>query len=153
MKNKNTLTVGAIAVALVAVIGLSAFSFAAEPADSSQADDDQNIPCPFAQKFKEGRGFMSEEKQAEMKAHQEAVKSALEAGDFQAYADAVAGTPMEEQVTEEEFPRLLEAHQLMQEGKAKFEQAKQIKDEIGLEMPGKGFGKGMHSCGKNKPAN
>lgn len=155
MSNKKTLTLGAVAVALVAVVGLSAFTFASDPAQPA-ADNSVTAPCPFAERFKEGKGFLSEEQRSQMQVKQEAVKVALDAGDYQAWLAAVADSPMADQVTEDEFSKLLEAHQLMQEGQAKFEQAKQLKDEIGLTMPGKGqgFGQGMHRFQKNnKPAN
>lgn len=146
MNNKNTLTLGAIAVALAAVIGLSAFSFAAEPVVTAENDI---AACPCSEKFKQGQGLLSEEKKEEFKARHEQVIAALEAQDYQAWAEAIGNTAMSEQVTEEEFPQLIEAHQLMQEGKEKFEQAKEIRQEIGLEMPGKKFKKGKHGFNQN----
>lgn len=61
----------------------------------------------------------------------EAVMAALENKDYQAWREAV-GNERADQVTADEFPRLIEANKLMQQGQEKFKQARNIKQEIGL---------------------
>ena len=70
----------------------------------------------------------------------EAVKTAIESGDYQTWLEAVGvDSPMAQEVTAEEFPRLIEAHGLMEQAREKMEAAQQIREEIGL--PGR-MGKG-----------
>lgn len=74
------------------------------------------------------------------------IRDAVEAGDYEAFKVAVAGTPLEESVqTEEDFQTFIQAHNLKAEGK--WEEAKPLFDELGLEAPvmrhGRGHGMGM----------
>jgi len=148
MTNKKFLTGGAILVALVAVIGISFTSFAAN-GESGQNHAQfkkncmQNEECPFADKLSPEE---REAKKKEWEQKKEEIMHALENGDYQAWLEAVGADSLAAQeVTEEEFPRLLEAHQLMNEAKEKIEQAKQIKEEIGLPMGPKNKGQfGKH---------
>ncbi len=74
----------------------------------------------------------------------EAVRQAMESGDYQAWVSAVQNTPNGgERIlgaidSEEDFNRLAESHQKMQEGD--IEGAREIKEELGLDMKGKGPG-------------
>lgn len=61
----------------------------------------------------------------------EAVMNALDNNNYQGWQEAV-GSDRSAEVTEDEFPRLIEAHNLMQEGKERFEQARNIREDIGL---------------------
>ncbi len=75
----------------------------------------------------------------------DAIRDAVEAEDYEAFKTAVAGTPLAEAVdTEEDFKKFIEAHDLKAEGK--WDEAKDILDELGIEppqrMPGMGHGKG-----------
>ncbi|MFC1615672.1 hypothetical protein ACFL21_00895 [Patescibacteria group bacterium] len=64
----------------------------------------------------------------------EGVKAALEAGDYQAFLDAVPeDAPIREKITEENFAKMLEAHQLMESGDK--EGAKAIMEELGIKPP------------------
>jgi len=150
MKDKKFVTLGAILVALVAVVGVSAASFAYE------GDQSQQYPAPwqnspgFDEEDIAAKKAMFEEKRAERKAKMEVVKTALDNNDYQAWLEAVSGTPMAEEVTEDEFPRLIEAHNLAQEGKALLEQSREIREEIGLKpfkKGKKGFGQRMMGHG------
>jgi len=72
------------------------------------------------------------------------VLEALDNSDYQAWLIAVGeDSKVAELITEEKFPRLIEAHNLMQAGKEKFEAAREIREELGLK-PGfaqqRGFG-------------
>lgn len=57
------------------------------------------------------------------------VREAVEAGDYEAFKLAVAGTPKKE-VTQENFNKMVEAHKLMESGD--IEGAKKIMNEIGF---------------------
>jgi len=70
----------------------------------------------------------------------EAVKGAVDAGDYQAFKAAV-GDGKASSVTEEQFSKMTEAHKLMEEGK--LEEAKQLIKDSGLKMPFRGRGHGM----------
>lgn len=62
----------------------------------------------------------------------EAVQSALDNNDYNAWLEAVGeDSPMADKINEDNFSRLVEAHNLMQ-------QAQEIMEEIGIERPGWG---------------
>ncbi len=78
----------------------------------------------------------------------EAVRNAMEAGDYEAWKTAIANAPqkgkMFQNVDEATFAKMVEAHKLMQTGN--IEGAKAIHKELGLQkgfrgegLPGKGF--------------
>lgn len=71
-----------------------------------------------------------------MKNH-EAAREAMDAGDYMAWLEAVEGSPIAEKISEENFSKLVEAHNLMQAGD--FEGAREIREELGLKT-GRGFG-------------
>ncbi len=123
MSRKQIISLGAVAVVLVSVMGMSAVSFAASESRDEGATKDH--PRFNSEEW--------QERKAEMEVKREEVMTAVEAGDYQAWLEAVGSDrPMAQEVTEDEFPRLIEAHNLMREGKEKFDQARIIKEEIGL---------------------
>jgi Spy/CpxP family protein refolding chaperone len=66
-------------------------------------------------------------------------REAIENNDFQAWLNAIPeNCPARENITEDNFSKLVEAHSLMLEGK--FEEAKEIREELGLKIRG---GNGM----------
>jgi len=69
----------------------------------------------------------------------EAVESAMEAGDYNAWKEALGDRPMADQVTQEDFTKMQEAHELREEGK--YEEARQIREELGF-AGGRGMGGG-----------
>ncbi|MFA5318075.1 MAG: hypothetical protein WC323_01220 [Patescibacteria group bacterium] len=75
---------------------------------------------------------------AESDADRQAIMDAVANNDYAAWKELMAGRPMAEEVTEEDFAAIVEAHQLMREGK--FEEARQIKEDLGI---GFGHGRGM----------
>lgn len=86
---------------------------------------------------------------AQMQAHRakhEAVRIALQNNDFAAFTAAVAGSPLENEVTAENFSRFAEAHRLMENGDR--EAAKAIMDELGIAPPR--HGKGKHAMGNDR---
>lgn len=76
----------------------------------------------------------------------DAIHSAVEAGDYEAFKKVVDGTPLADAIdSEEDFKKFVEAHALKEEGK--WDEAKTILDELGVQqpqrMPGMGRGHGM----------
>lgn len=70
----------------------------------------------------------------------EKVHEALENNDYEAFLEAVQGSPLEDIIdTENEFDQFMEAFDLRQAGD--YEGAREIMDELGIERPG-GFGHG-----------
>jgi hypothetical protein len=62
----------------------------------------------------------------------QAIHEALEAEDYDAFKDAIAGTPLEDVIeTEADFKKFVEAHELKQVGK--WPEAKVLLDELGIE--------------------
>lgn len=84
--------------------------------------------------------------------HREAVKSALDAEDYDAYLDAVADTPRADLIdSEDDFEKLVEAHELREAGDR--EGAKEIMEELGFEKPaghGHGHGGGQKGSGEGR---
>jgi hypothetical protein len=76
----------------------------------------------------------------------DAIRAAVEANDYDAFKTAAAGTPLIEAVdTEEDFARFIEAHTLREDGK--WDEAKVILDDLGIEPPERMPGMGHHSRG------
>jgi hypothetical protein len=76
----------------------------------------------------------------------DAIHDAVMAEDYEAFKEAVAGTPLQEAVdSEDDFKRFITAHDLREAGK--WNEAKVILDDLGIEPPqrmsGMGRGKGM----------
>ncbi|MCB9809270.1 hypothetical protein H6776_02615 [Candidatus Nomurabacteria bacterium] len=65
----------------------------------------------------------------------EAVKAAIEAGDYTAFKEATADAPVEMDLNEEQFQGMVEAHKLRESGD--FEAARALMDELDLPQPGK----------------
>jgi hypothetical protein len=62
------------------------------------------------------------------------MKEIFESRDYDAFVEAVEGTPLQDAITSEaDFEKFLEAHELRKEGD--FEAAKELMDELGLERP------------------
>lgn len=121
MSQKQIISLGAVAMVLVAVIGMSVASYA------SQGDDGTSKDHPMF------NSHQWQEKKAEMQAKKEVVKAAIESGDYQTWLEAIGeDSKIAQTVSEDEFPFLLEAYSLMQEAKEKMEQARQIKEDLGF---------------------
>jgi hypothetical protein len=75
-----------------------------------------------------------------MHGHQEgierhhAIREAVNANDFEAFQEAMMGTPFADMVTEENFAKLVEAHGLMENGE--FEKAHELLEGLGFPHPG-----------------
>lgn len=134
MKNNNLMITGvASLVALVAVAGVAMSTFASE----SETNDNNygfraNKPMHryMSDEDKAEREAKIEERKAEMEAKHEAVVAALEAGDYNAWVEAVGeDSPILEKITVDNFSRFVEVHNLRAE-------AKTIMEELGIEKEG-----------------
>ncbi|PIR93376.1 hypothetical protein COT99_00925 [Candidatus Falkowbacteria bacterium CG10_big_fil_rev_8_21_14_0_10_43_10] len=65
----------------------------------------------------------------------EAIRSAIENNDYESWKNLMGDNPIAEKITAENFSKLAASHKLMQEGK--FEEAKKIREELGLNFGGK----------------
>ncbi len=125
MKNSKTIIWAAVLVAVTAVVGIAVSSYAAAGFKG----------------WGGGRGVnFDSEKIAAMKKNSEALNQALENNDYAAWKELIGDRPGAEKITEENFPKLVEAYNLMQAGK--YEEARQIKEELGI-----GFGPGAKMGG------
>lgn len=83
-------------------------------------------------------------KMREMHQNREKVREAIENKDYSAFQEAIKDSPMQDQledkITEENFDEFVEMHNLREEGK--YDEARAIADELGLEKPGMGPGHG-----------
>lgn len=120
-----------------------AFGLAGIVGSAIYADESQPQPA-IGQGWKMGvwkMGQLSEDQQAAIEARQqamEAVMAAIENGDYNAWLEAVEnvnlGVKFTELITEENFSKFVEMHQLMQE-------AQEIREELGIGGWGRmGFG-------------
>jgi hypothetical protein len=76
-----------------------------------------------------------------MHENREAMRTALDEADYEAFKTAVLGTPLADVITTEaDFEQFVKAHELKQEGK--WDEAKVILDELGVEPPQRHFGMG-----------
>lgn len=72
------------------------------------------------------------ERREEARAHREEVRAAVDAGDYDAFVDAVGDGPFADKITsEEDFDMLIEARELREAGD--HEGAREILDELGIE--------------------
>lgn len=152
--NKNTkcLTIGAIAVALVAVTGLAYGTYAQTTGTASQTrwGKLQNLTDEQKTAMQE----KMEARKAEMDTARNAVKDAMNQG-YDAWAAAVKkyygeSTDILEEVTADNFAKYKEAVGYQTEAQTLQEKARAILQEIGINgrgMMGKGMGmggRGMH---------
>lgn len=73
----------------------------------------------------------------------DAIRQAVEKGDYAAFKSAVVGTPLADSIdTEADFKRFVEAHLLKEDGK--WQEAKKILDELGVKAPQRHLSMGHH---------
>ena len=106
---------------------------------------------------------MTEEKFSEMnerhlnhvnlRENREEVRNAVANGDYEAWKALVSempnGAEILEKINADNFGKLIEAHNLMEEGQAKMEEARAIMNELGLERP-KAKGMSDNGIGQKK---
>lgn len=120
-------------VALVAVAGIATTSFA-----GNGFGEDVERPSPrmmgnISEEEREVRLGEMEEGRGQASERREKVKAALEAEDYEAWVNAIEeDNSLVENITEENFPRFVEAHELRQE-------AGEIMEELGVEIKRRGL--------------
>jgi hypothetical protein len=151
MKQKNAITLSAAAVALVAVFGLSAFSYASEGGGWGKRLG-QN-PENFGQENRPDKEIYKGMKNESGKAVSNfgEIHAAIEAGDYEAWSNLKSGKRMAEFITEENFDKLVEMHNLMQAGD--IEGAIELREELGIPGKGRGMGIGGGKMFGNCPRN
>ncbi len=129
MKN-NTLRIVAVVMGVIVTTSLVAVGTYAFQGNKANWEN-KFSPEEIAEKK-----ALMEERNTEHEARRAAVQEALNNKDYNAWVSAVGeDCPMLEKINEDNFPRLVEAHELKQ-------QAREIMEELGIEK--KGFGKRMH---------
>lgn len=102
-------------------------------------------------------GFERGVQRAEKAENKEALKAALESGDYDRWRAVLEEVRPEsellEKISADNFPRLLELHELRQEAKEIHEKMKVIEKELKIEHKGKKGHKGGHGFGRRGPAN
>lgn len=88
--------------------------------------DEAGIELPSREEMRE----MREERKAEHEAQREEVHAAIEAGDYETFSELTADGPRAELITEENFAKLQEAHELRMNGDR--EGAQEIMQELGF---------------------
>ena len=76
---------------------------------------------------------MHGEKKFNLENHQ-AMMEALDKADYDTWKQLIVDSPMAEKITEENFAKFADAHNLMKQGK--FEEARQIREDLGLQRSG-----------------
>lgn len=86
---------------------------------------DEGPPCPWGCRLE----------------NREAIREAIENNDYNAWLEAVGeDSKIAEFITEENFSRFVEMHKLMEEGREKFAEAREIGEELGLPLKGRRVG-------------
>jgi len=132
----------------------SADTLTSQNVDQTQKQQIQ-MPNQKQGNFK-GHFQMTDEQKAEMQTQREQMDAILTTGDYQAYKNFVGDKPMADKITEENFAKFVEMHNLRKAGDE--EGAKAIAEELGLNNFGergakpdgqRGVHKGMRFEDKN----
>lgn len=88
-----------------------------------------------------GKGMYGKEGRGQYRENRQAVYDAMDSGDYNAWKEAMGERPSAESITEEDFQKLLEAHQFIKDGDV--ESARAIKSELGMGMGKRNGGNGQ----------
>lgn len=162
---------GVLALLLVGIVAVSAIAMPFGRSDDSvrnaieagdyaawqeavEAQHQQMMSEMTEEKFNEmvEKHAAMDEKRAD--ASREALQTAIEALDYDAWKEAVGDRPIAETITEDNFSTFVAMHDALQDHD--FETAKQLGDELGIEGPemrgGRGMpGQGMHDGMRGGP--
>lgn len=136
MKKKNFIIAGLSACAICALIGGTLLSVNFTSASTEQNMGFKNFKRgPLTEEQREEFEANREKRMQEMEAKHTAINEALENSDYSAWLQAVGeDCPMAEKITQDNFPKFVEAHKKIQEGQA-------IMEELGVGRNGFGRGK------------
>lgn len=154
MEKQNKLfSLGLVVVAVVALTGVtmvSATGFSGRGQINNKNFDPVNLPADAQVRFAERQAHREE-----MRAEHEAIKTAIENGDYDTWKglmqEKINNSPMVQtmnMIDADNFAKFTEMHNLMQEGK--IDEANQIRQELGLPEGGGGHGQMMKGENKNK---
>jgi hypothetical protein len=158
MKTNGLVTKASLVVTGMALLGMTVATASAFGPGFGLTDEQKGVlqearelrmdgDTDAAQALLEQKGMDRETRRADREAHREATQAAMEAGDYSAFAAAVAGTQMEEALTEEVFEKMSEAHALKEAGE--YDAAREIMEELDLPRGEKGEGKGHGKGGRH----
>lgn len=139
MDNKKILTSGALLIAMAAVLGVVSITLAANEQSGANTPARSQKNCKWQ--------VNAEQREAK----NQAVKAALDNSDYQAWLQAVGSDSAQAKViTADNFSQLVAAHKLVEEGRAKLEEARKIHEELGLPAgPGRMEKKGPPPADEN----
>jgi hypothetical protein len=154
MKRSNIiLTSAAALVALVAVSGIALMSYAQTTTDTTNtADTTSQAPCgQYGKTLTDEQKAEMEARRTEMEAERAAIRNAISQG-FDAWVAAVKqykgeSAPILDEVTADNFNQYAEAQGYMDDAQDLMDKARTIMQEIGIDHPGMGMGKGMGGPG------
>ena len=93
-----------------------------------------------------GRNLISDEQKTEIQEMHEQMEQAIENNDYEAWKNIIDSRPrISDAITEENFSKFAEMHNLMQDGK--FDEAQAIRDELGFAGFRRGVGQGFQGRG------
>lgn len=132
MEQKKIITLGAVLVALIAIIGLAAASMAAT--DNQNVDNQSQLPASCVHNWQgKNKPELTDEQKQEMEVKRRAIETALANNDYQAWVQAVgADSEQISKITADNFPQMVEAYQLEKQAKGLMDQARQIREQLGL---------------------
>lgn len=123
--------------------GLAVFTAATASGVALTAATQSADAQDFEEKGERFRPEISEEQKAEMQERREALETAIENNNYDAWKEVMdQRVDVTDVINEENFEQFAEMHQLMEEGE--FEQAQEIRDELGLQAPHGGMGPRGH---------
>ncbi|MFH1432900.1 MAG: hypothetical protein ABIG84_06820 [archaeon] len=163
---KKSLILGMAALLVFGLIAVDAFAFGghfrgnAAAAEALEANDYQAYLTALDESYQAYRAGVTEEKfntmagrhqqmsekRALMEENRAAVQAAIESGDYEAWLLAIEGNPgaekLKEVITQDNFATFVELHQAIED--KDFKTAKAISEELGIDGPNNGFGRGMN---------
>lgn len=74
--------------------------------------------------------------------NREEIRTAVENNDYGAYKELIADRPFADDIDEEVFAKIVEAHNLRMNGD--YDGAREIREEIGFGFGGRGYGRGLN---------
>ena len=140
MKQNKIISLGAVLVALTAIIGLAAASMAAS--NNQNADSQNQLSANNGQTCSgHKRPEWTEAQKKEMETKRQAIETALANNDYQAWVQAVgADSDLASKITADNFPQLIQAYQLEKQAQDLMAQARQIREQLGINGPDQGKG-------------
>jgi hypothetical protein len=132
MKNNKPLTIPLTALAFLLLSAGITYA-ASEDGFRQRADLTEESGIGMKQGHDQMRGDRKGQMNGKMRGPREEVREAIENNDYEAFLNLTEDSPIQVEINEDEFEKLVEAHSLMTDGK--FEEAREIMDELGMRGP------------------